>query len=153
MARRLTCLVLAASLISACAPQEDTADTGDEGAGETAAKASATGKPAPDTLIETAWRIRAEDGARYVTMFDADGTYRDLRNGDPWQQGTWDYADGPEGKQVCFVPEGENAVEQCWLPGRIKDGVMIATGPAERRIELERVTYRPAEPEEGDAQE
>lgn len=151
---RLPCLALALTLAAACAPQEEEAQDGNETAGP-AEQSSPTpdGRPAPDSFAETAWMARADDGARYVTQFDGDGTYRDLRNGDPWQTGQWSYADGPEGKQLCFNQGEDDGVERCWQPGRIKDGLMIATGPGGRRIELERVTYEAIPEEEGDAQE
>ena len=83
----------------------------------------------------------AEDGARYVTFLDEGGTYRDLRNGDPWQEGDWTYADGPGGKQICLRPDHDDGLERCWEPGRIKGNTLIATGPEDRRIELTRVDY------------
>ena len=113
-----------------------------------------SGKPAPDSFTGTAWRVMAEDGARYVTMLDEDGTYRDLRNGDPWQEGDWTFADGPGGKQLCLKPDHEDGLERCWEPERMKGDTMIATGPGERRIELTRVEYAaPETQEEGDEPE
>ncbi|QZD91054.1 hypothetical protein K3148_06650 [Qipengyuania aurantiaca] len=145
-------IALAVGLV-ACTPQEENSG-GSAAEGDTAtAEATPTSAPPPDTLAETAWRARSNDGARYVTYLDGDGTYRDLRNGDPFQEGKWSYAEGPEGKQLCFEPEDENGVETCWMPGRTKDGLMAATGPGGRRIELEKVAYEPAGDAEGDAPE
>ncbi len=128
--------------LAACTPAADeVGGTDDTAAVERGVDES--DNPAPDTFGGTAWRVTAEDGARYVTLLDADGAYRDLRNGDPWQTGNWTYADGPGGKQLCFVPDHENGLERCWQPGRISDDTMVATGPGERRIELTRVEYRP----------
>ena len=139
--------------LAACTPQEE--DTSEPEAEDTAAAAEATptSAPPPDTLAETAWLARSDDGARYVTYLDKDGTYRDMRNGDPFQEGEWSYAEGPEGKQLCFKPQDEGGVETCWMPGRTKDGLMAATGPGGRRIELEKVAYEPAGDAEGDAPE
>lgn len=137
----------------ACTPAEE-----DSGDGEEAATAqpsdSPSGNPALDTFAGTAWRVMAEDGARYVTMLDEDGTYRDLRNGDPWQVGDWTYADSPDGKQLCLKPDHEDGLERCWQPEKMKGDTMIATGPGERRIELTRVDYTAPElQEEGDESE
>ena len=136
--------------LAACTPAEEQAEADAETA-EVSPKPS--GKPAPEVFAATAWRVIAEDGARYITMLDPGGTYRDLRNGDPFQEGKWSYAEGPEGKQLCFEPEDENGVETCWMPGRTKDGLMAATGPGGRRIELEKVAYEPASEAESDAPE
>lgn len=147
-----SCVFLAAFLLAACTPtEEEPAVEPTESGGEEIAEGP-EGSPAPDSFSETAWMVRAEDGARYVTQFDADGTYRDLRNGDPWQQGGWSFAEGPEGKQLCFKPKDEAGVERCWLPGRMKGDTMIARGPGDRRIELQRVEYEPLA-DEGDAEE
>ena len=144
-------IVLALGL-GACAPpvdepasQEETApaETGEE-AGE---------ESAPEGFAETAWRVTSENGARYATYFDAEGRYRDLRNGDAWQEGDWTYSDGPSGKQLCMTPDEENGVETCWQPGRVDDDTMFATGPGDRRIKLTRVNYQAPEPTQGDEEE
>lgn len=109
-----------------------------------------SGEPAPQTFSGTAWRSTAEDGARYTTYLDADGTYRDIRNGDPWQSGSWSYRDGGKEPELCFTPDAENAVERCWKPGRMSDGTMRAESDAGREIELERVDYFPPAAEDLD---
>lgn len=147
--RALFLILLTGSFLAGCAPQDEGGPPEDASAGEAvSAMPSPDGAPAPDTFAQTAWMARAKDGARYVTQLDADGTYRDLRNGDAWQSGSWSFAEGPEGKQLCFSPEDEAGVERCWLPGRMKEGKMMATGPGGRRIELEPVTYEPPEQED-----
>ena len=139
--------------LCACTPVEEDPDGAEEAASAEPSD-SPTGNPAPDTFAGTAWRVMAEDGARYVTMLDYDGTYRDLRNGDAWQEGDWTYADGPGGKQLCLEPNHENGLERCWQPGPMEGDTMIATGPEDRRIELTRVEYAAPEPqEEGDEAE
>ena len=120
-------------------------------AGSADPEAAVTGEPsptpeadsAPQTFADTAWRSTAEDGARYTTYLDADGTYRDIRNGDPWQTGSWAYRDGEDKPQLCFTPDAENGVERCWEPGRMSDGAMRAKNQTGREIELERVDYFP----------
>ena len=152
--RALFSVSLAAVLaLAACTPAEEDAGGDDETASAEPSDRP-SGKPAPDTFAGTAWRVMAEDGARYVTMLDEDGTYRDLRNGDSWQEGDWTYADGPGGKQLCLKPDHEDGLERCWQPGRVKGDTMIATGPEDRRIELTRVDYSaPEVQEEGEAEE
>ena len=142
--------IVAGLLSASCTPAQDNSIAQVES--EVTSTDPATGtepSDGPQTFADTAWRSVSEDGARYTTMLDRDGTYRDLRNGDPWQQGSWTYADEDDGKKLCFVPEAENGVERCWTPGRVEDGTLIATGPGERRIELQRVDYEPPLVDEG----
>lgn len=138
---------------AACTPPQDQPTAQVEAETAMAAGAESGDEPStpPQTFADTAWRSVSEDGARYTTMLDRDGTYRDLRNGDPWQQGSWTYAEDENRKELCFVPDAENGVERCWTPGRMEDDTLIATGRGERRIELQRVDYQP--PEIVDAEE
>lgn len=138
--------------LGACTPPEDVPVSQDDTALEMSGE-EAGGESAPEGFAETAWRVTSEDGARYATFFDAGGRYRDLRNGDPWQEGEWTYSDGPNGKQICLRPDGENSVETCWQPGSVNDDRMVATGQEDRRIELTRITYRAPDPSEGDEEE
>lgn len=137
----LLVLVLA---LGACAPPAE--DSGDAGATPAGAIAASPSDPptrrAPEGFAATAWRAIGEDGARFTTYLDPDGTYRDLRNGDPWQQGSWSYTAGDD-PRLCYTPDDENAVKRCWTPGAMSDGTMEATGEDGRRIELERVDYAP----------
>lgn len=105
--------------------------------------------PAPEIFAGSAWRSISADGARYTTYLDSDGTYRDLRNGDPWQSGTWRY-DVEAGPLLCLTPDADGGVERCWKPGKMRGQTMTATGEGERRIHLERVEYTPPG-EEGEA--
>ena len=140
---------IAALALAGCSPEaEEASDAPEDATAE--ASATPTGQPAPEVFAATAWRVVAEDGARYTTMLDADGTYRDLRNGDPWQTGAWTYSDGEQGKFLCFTPEDEGGVERCWEPGRMTGDTMRATGDSGTNIELERVDYEP--PANGDDQ-
>ena len=143
---------LSVILLAACAPADDGSGTEQSDTGDGQQADNAQSASAPDSFAETAWLVRSEDGARFVTHFDADGTYRDFRNGDPYQQGEWSYAEGPQGKQLCFAPQAENGVERCWVPGRIRGDIMEATGPGGRRIELQRAQYEAPE-DEGEAEE
>ena len=97
----------------------------------------------------TAWRALAADGARYTTYLDQDGTYRDLRNGDPWQTGSWTYSKDEGDKLLCFTPDSENGAERCWRPERMNGDTMRARS-GDTEIELTRVEYAP--PGEGSEQ-
>lgn len=152
--RTLSLVTLLCGLaLAACAPGAEEAAQEGAGGDSKQAEGAANDKAIPDSLAETAWLARAEDGARYVTYFDADGTYRDLRNGDFLQSGTWTYADGPGGKQICLEPQAENAVKMCWQPDKMDGAAMIATGPDDRRIELQRIDYVAPDAEGGDGEE
>lgn len=130
-------------MLGACAPAEEDTAQGEPGA-EVTPSQTPSGNPAPETFASTAWRSVSDDGARYTTMLDPDGTYRDLRNGDAWGAGSWTLAERPGGSQLCLTPDDENGVETCWEPGRMKGDTMVATGAGDRRIELRRVDYVPA---------
>ena len=41
-------------------------------------------------VAQTGWLSIGADGAVQTTFFDADGRYRDLRNGEPFAQGGWE---------------------------------------------------------------
>lgn len=129
-------------VLAACAPADD---SGDNSAG-TAAESDAgvetvtTTEPAkaPD-LERTAWRVLGQDGAVYITFLDADGLYRDLRNGDPWRNGNWLRDDA--GK-LCFTPADEALTGECWkLKKPNTNGVMRASNDADKTIKLQQVTY------------
>ena len=111
----------------------------------------------------TAWRTATESGARLATYLDPDGTYRDLRNGDPYGTGSWAYTDGARGKLLCFTPSAETdngsedgettePIETCWETSRVRDGKMVVTGPGGKRVELTSIAYAAAASEEADEQ-
>ncbi len=140
-----------AGLGAACAPQagEQAASTEQEAAasdapsteGEQGEEFSAVAMPA---MAQTGWRVLGEDGAVYTTMFDADGTYRDFKNGEALQSGSWEERkDG----QLCFTPEAEDRIGECWEIGMVGgDAMMQVTSDAGKTIELRQVTYiAPAE--------
>ncbi len=130
--------------LGACAPSADNSNSAVPSSPAAAAMAASTpsADPAPEGFAATAWRADAENGARYTTYLDPDGTYRDLRNGDPWQRGSWSYTAGDEAR-LCFTPEAEGGVRRCWTPEPLSDETMAATDAQGRRIELERVEYAP----------
>ena len=151
-----TVLVALALASSGCAGPEDAnqdADTvaamGDNAASsELAASAGESDAKLPSEFLRSAWRATAADGARFTTLLDPEGRYRDLRNGDPWQAGSWEL-DGEE--RLCFLPDGDDGVLRCWQPERM-DGrdVMIASNESGRRIRLERADYSPPDEDKDD---
>ena len=140
---RSAVLLSAALALAACAAEEDEAADSPGEVGSSAEKAEEAREL--KEFVGTAWRVSAEDGARYVTYLDAEGRYRDLRNGDPWQEGGWslEAAPGDEEGQVllCFQPEGDNVRERCWETGKLDDGKLIVTSGGGRRVQLEKVAY------------
>lgn len=145
MIRFFTFAALASAVLAGCAPETGTeTELASEGAAtEATPESTPSGQPAPDVFAATAWRATAEDGARYTTYLDPEGTYRDFRNGDPWQEGTWEHADAEGGRVLCFTPDAENGIERCWEPGRMRGDTMEAQGDSGVKIELERVEYVP----------
>ena len=88
---RMVVLAGAMVLVAACSnPDENSSEVVETAeVGEPVAAAEDTSLPGD--FAETAWRITSEDGARYTTYLDRDGSYRDLRNGDLWQEGQWTF--------------------------------------------------------------
>ncbi len=156
MIRLVTIALLEVAALAACSPPADNATGTELGGSGVSAVATASMEPkdapVPDGFARTAWRVMAEDGARYTTYLDADGSYRDLRNGDPWHEGQWTYTTG-DTPRLCLEPEGENAVERCWEPGPSDGDTMEATGDDGRTIELERVEYVPVPDDADDAED
>lgn len=101
---------------------------------------SPTASPAPDDFTNTAWRSTAENGTVFVTYLDPGGTYRDLRNGDPYQTGTWEYGDNG---QLCLTPDAEDAQGGCWTPGQMRSGDLLTLRTEGKRIQVRRITYEP----------
>ena len=153
MTRSIPAILIASLLAVSCAPSQDEVDETPSTpeatkSGEDAADESGP----PKELVETAWRAISEEGARFTTYLDENGTYRDLRNGDPYQTGSWTYIEASRGKMLCFTPDDENGVETCWEPGTRDGETLIMTGPAGRRIELTSVEYIAPETEGNDGQ-
>lgn len=164
MNRRKTALISISLLLAACSAPEsekDAATSGEEGA--EASPSSAISGSIPDEMGGTAWRTATESGALLTTYLDPDGTYRDLRNGNPYGTGSWAYTDGARGKLLCFTPSAETdngseddetvePIETCWETSRVRDGKMVVTGPGAKRVELTSISYSPAAGEEADKQ-
>lgn len=158
MKRHCTALFSFSLLLAACAsPEEEqaTAPTSDEGADVSPSPVHSGEVPA--TMEATGWRVVSEEGARFTTYLDEGGTYRDLRNGDPYGTGEWTYTDGARGKLLCFTPQQDEALESeevetnetCWETSRMSGETMIVTGPGGKRIELTSVSYQsPADMED-----
>lgn len=144
--RWLAIIGLAAAL-AACSATESEGD-GAGAAGEPAATGSAdAGAAVPDDFVGTAWRAEGRDGARYTTHLDAEGRYRDRRDGAPWHQGTWERA-GED--RLCLTPDGDGAAPRCWTIERLdRDGTMTIAGPDGTRVALTEVDY--AAPIEGES--
>ena len=88
-------------------------------------------------VAQTGWLSIGADGAVQTTFFDADGRYRDLRNGEPFAQGGWEQR--PDGS-ICFEPdEGAGA---CWMTGAPDAaGEIIVTSTDGKAIAIRRITY------------
>ena len=127
-------------------PDADGAATEAEGAAADAAGDDSARAEGPRPMLQlSAWRSRGEEGATYATYLDDERRYRDLKNGEPHQEGEWEVR---EDGALCFLPDGENVRGDCWEIDRPdKDGVMIATHSSGRRIELQRIDYQPPEDE------
>ena len=143
--------------LSGCAQSDNAAseDGGEAGAeagaggsgGSAIDSAMGTGAPAetaeenrfaPTQFQRTAWRATSEEGARYTTYINADGTYRDLRNGDPYQTGTWRFGTA---KELCFTPDETGHIGACWKPGFLDNGVLPMTREDGHRIEVTQIQY------------
>jgi len=143
------------ALLSACSgtPSEEESEIPTPQNATAATSAPATSAPVPDQFSGTAWRSIAEDGARYTTYLDAGGRYRDLRNGDPWAEGSWVLND-VDGQRLCFIPDSDSASQACWEPGAMSGDTLSATDADGRRIEVRQVEYEvPAASDEEEGSE
>lgn len=138
-----TALLLAAAL-TACAPEGGDAST-DAVAGE---QGDTTQDAPSSTLVlsETGWLTVGSDGAVQTTFFDANGRYRDLRNGQLVAGGQWELRPP---RTVCFEPD--SGVGACWETGALDaDGSATVTNGDGKAIEIKRVTYIAAPAEDAD---
>ena len=134
-------LVLA---MAGCSPRSSAPDEGNTANTGASESAPASDAPLPSDFTGTAWRSDGTDGARYTTYIDAQGRYRDWRDGQPWASGTWENSGNGA---VCFTPDGDNVLRRCWQPDKMTaDGTMTATAEDGHKIELTEVDYSPPTP-------
>ncbi len=95
----------------------------------------------------TAWLTVSREGFAYITFIDADGRYRDYRDGTLVYTGDW--RENRE-RELCFAPD-EGAGE-CWgLSGLQPDGTLRVADEDGGEVLLRRVTYTlPAQADEAD---
>lgn len=132
--------VFLAGALAACTPQEGEEPLADDiaqsEARADAAEYEAVSMPA---MAQTAWRVLGEDGAIYTTMFDAPGNYRDFKNGEALQSGSWEERN--DGK-LCFAPADADRIGECWEIGMMAgEDTLRVTSDAGKTIELKKVTY------------
>lgn len=132
-------VIAALTLCAACSAPEEEGETPTGQATEAGATASEDAPAERVALSGTAWRVEGEDGAIYTTYLDADGTYRDFKNGEPLQDGSWEELSE---KRLCFSPSSEEARGECWdREPQDSDGTMRATSDSGLTVELRQVTY------------
>lgn len=138
---------LAILALAGCAPD----DAGSEGsseseASETPSEAGAgeeTGGTAiasrPMLVANTGWLSVGADGSVQTTFLDADGRYRDFRNGVAADTGSWERR--PDGA-FCMQPDAGKSA--CWSADRpAKDGSIMVSSDDAKRVELKPITYSP----------
>ena len=137
--------IAALAMCAACTPPAEEEAAAPVGEPTTATGDDSSAEPSPEpggdrlALAGTAWRVDGEDGGVYTTYLDPDGTYRDFRNGDPLQEGTWEEVS--EGR-LCFTPSEEGRSGECWANERQKkDGTMRTTSDSGLTVEVRQVTY------------
>jgi hypothetical protein len=127
---------IAVCLVPACAPGEDGSTATEEAAPD---DTTADNGSAQEALLmaDTAWLSVGSDGAVQTTFFDPDGRYRDLRNGQPMDAGTWQQR--PDGS-ICFTPD--TGLGDCWNHGKLEeDGSTVVTSASGKRVEIRQITY------------
>lgn len=132
-----------AAMLTACAePAADDAGSASDGGGDPASAQSAgNGASQAIAMVQTGWLTVGSDGAVQTTFFDADGRYRDYRNGEAIGSGGWSRrADN----RLCLEPD--QGLGDCWETGPLaSDGTAIATNSDGMQIEIRQVTYLPAQ--------
>lgn len=138
---------LAILALAGCTPD----DAGSEGPSEAeASEAPSDAEAGEDTgaaatasrpmlVANTGWLSVGADGSVQTTFLDADGRYRDFRNGVVSDTGSWERR--PDGA-FCLQPDaGKNA---CWTADRpAKDGSVVVSSDFGKRIELKPISYTP----------
>lgn len=146
-ARNFALLAVSPALaLAACSPASDGADASeaDAASGEAAAQA-----PSALPLSESGWLTVGSDGAVQTTFFDANGRYRDLRNGVELAGGSWEQrTDGT----ICFEPDA--GLGACWeTMAPDENGTAIATNADGKSIAIKQVTYiAPPQSEDSEAE-
>ena len=147
------CAMAALPLLAGCDAGETDEAVTDEvvadssEASPTATETSREPPTEPITMAGTAWDAIDSNGAVYTTFIDPEGTYRDFRDGEMWQTGSWDR---PGGNRICYKPDDpieEEGSRLCWTvrpPG--EDGVMVAIDENGREVTVRQVEY--VEPED-----
>ena len=87
--------------LAACTAEE-TAPPSDGGGADGAVEEALQTADQSIPMAGTAWLTVGTDGAVQTTLIDADGRYRDMRNGELFGEGTWQLL--PNGT-ICFEPE------------------------------------------------
>ena len=125
-------------LLASCSAPPEGGDSVEEeaaGAGQTASDSSGS----DIVFAESGWLVVGEDGAVYTTMLDPDGTYRDFRDGEALDTGTWQKRDDGE---LCFTPAKEGRTGECWALGKLEEGGTVrATADSGLETILTRVAY------------
>jgi hypothetical protein len=139
-------LLMAPLLLAACEGAEVLSPAATATGGGESAEAPSEPEAEEDNseriaMAETGWLTIGRDGSVFTTHFDADGTYRDYRNGEFLQSGTWRRR---EDGLLCFTPSAQDRLGACWeTQGLEDDGTMRALDADGQAIELRRVTYLP----------
>ena len=129
----------------AAAPSDANDTAAKDAAGADDGGNGAVQNPSPAPMAATGWLSIGGDGAVQTTFFDADGRYRDWRNGAQLASGNWTKrSDG----RICFEPDA--GLGDCWkIDPPDKNGEAIATDSEGKSIAIRQVTYiAPAEPAE-----
>ena len=120
------------------APADPATETAMEEQTAESEQQSDTPRELPD-FNRSAWLTIGADGAVQTTFLDAEGRYRDLRNGTLVAGGGWE--ERPEGT-VCFEPDTGRG--ECWeITATEDDGTLIATNAQDKRVQLKQVAYAP----------
>lgn len=134
-------LALCGLTLSSCeAPADSSGEAATPSASASEAGDAADGGEKETAVLvfaESGWLTVGADGGVQTTFLDADGRYRDLRNGEQVAQGSWQQR--PDGS-LCFEPD--TGFGACWTIEPLEDdGSAIAVNGEGKRIEVRRVSY------------
>lgn len=128
---------LSICLLAGCAPEGGGAEnSSEEEAGDTQEGPSEDANEAL-LMADTAWLSVGSDGSVQTTFLDADGQYRDFRNGVAADTGSWESRlDG----SLCLTPAVGRG--DCWTSEKLEDdGSTILTSAGGKRVEIKQITY------------